>query len=172
MAARARPESTGDQCPARSLHTGWALGHPTGSPASRSPSGCAPGPVRTGLLPVHGAAPCLAPTSLNQVRAPNFVPSAHGKIGFAFFSISENRKPTNRKFFALEKYLFDVVCCLNCPWNFFSTLFEKEKVDALPKPCFSLNRPFRRAAGYRRCFLGRRERNGMGGRTRTGNLSF
>lgn len=37
-------------------------------------------------------------------------------------------------------------------------LKKKKKVDARPKPCFSLNRPLRRTFGYHRCFLGRREK--------------
>lgn len=164
---------TGDRCPARCPGTGWARRTSAGSSGSRSPNQCTPGLSYTGIFRACEAAPCPPPTRLNQALAPNFVSSAYRKIGFESFCISKTRKQTNWNISALEKYLFDVVWCLNCPWNFFQLhLKKKKKVDALPKPCFSLNRPLRRAVGYRRCFLGQRERNEMGGRMRTENLSF
>lgn len=153
-ASYARPQETGVECPycpaelwnltgrwlqGRALSSQGASavpaaltlagpeGLPAGSATNPSPSLGAPGLARPGLLRDHWVAPCPRPTSLNQARAPNFVPAARGKIGFTFFSISKNGKQTNQKIFALEKYLFDVVCCLNCPRKFFFNFICKRE---------------------------------------------
>ena len=133
---------TGDHCPVYCPGTGWARWTSVGSPAGQSPSPRTPGVGTHWISPrLRG---CTLPSTPgpHQALAPNFVSSACRKIEFAFFSISKNWKQTNWKNFALEKYLFDVVWCLNCPWNFFQLhLKKKRKVDACPKPCFSLNHP-------------------------------
>ena len=96
--------------------------------ASQSPP--PPGLACAGLFQTRGAAPGSPPASLNRASERWLQISCHspraGRLGLPFSSISKNRKQTNWKIFALEKYLFDVVWCLNCPLNFFPASFEKE----------------------------------------------
>lgn len=60
-------------------------GRPAGSTANRTPS-CAPQAWRTvDSTRTRRAAPCPPPTSLNQMRAPDFVPSARtGRLDSSF----------------------------------------------------------------------------------------
>lgn len=121
--------STGNHCPARCPGKRRGVRRTCAqSLASQSPP--PPGLACAGLFQTRGAAPGSPPASLNRASERWLQISCHspraGRLGLPFSSISKNRKQTNWKIFALEKYLFDVVWCLNCPLNFFPASFEKE----------------------------------------------
>lgn len=120
--------STGNHCPARCRGKRRGVRRTCAqSLASQSPP--PPGPAVLWPLPnPWGRAGFSARQpypSERWLQISCYSPRA-GRLGLPFSSISKNRKQTNWKIFALEKYLFDVVWCLNCPLNFFPASFEKE----------------------------------------------